>query len=206
MKQNTALKSTAVALVMLFTAANENNAQGNKPSGFIPNAPAKTEVHADSAVTVKSDSVRADFKNNAVDADTVSKKNRVITPDMKAQSKARIYSLNNDEAIGIVVFKGKDMAHYTDEFIAQKLENYCREEGVTAKAFIDSENVEKGNTVYSALVHGRSIGGDEDGILGGKDLYSSNGLPKAISAAKGYRIKRLKAEQQNRASMSLTNE
>lgn len=44
MKQNNALRTTVAALVMLFATANENQAQGNKPSGFEPVAPTKTEV------------------------------------------------------------------------------------------------------------------------------------------------------------------
>lgn len=61
MKQNNALKSTAAALVMLFAAANENNAQGNKPGGFEPVAPAKTEVNTDSVAAVKSDTLKSVF-------------------------------------------------------------------------------------------------------------------------------------------------
>lgn len=195
MKQNNALKSTAVALVMLFTTANENKAQGNKPGGFTPNAPAKTEVHADSASAVKPDTIRTDFKNNATDADTGTKKNHITTPDMPLDDQARIYSRNND-AIGIAIFKGKDMAGYTKEQMVYQFEKYCSDRGVQAKVFIGDTYSKDGNTTYTVTVNGSSVGG----IMNGDTILDKeNGLPFAISVQK-------RQGNNRRASMSLDNQ
>lgn len=192
MKRNTALKSTAIALVMLFATANENNAQGNKPDGFEPVAPAKTEVSKDSIAAAKSDTLKAEFRANKTDADTCTKKH-VATSDMPLDDQAQIYSENND-AVGIAIWKGKDMAKYTDEQIVARFENYCRERGVSAKIFVTNELVDVGNTTYAVFVNGTSVGG----IMGGKELFNKeNGLPFAISAQKGLDNRR------RRAAMSL---
>ncbi len=151
MNKNKALKSTVAALVMLFAAANENQAQGNKPGGFTPKTPVKTEVSKDTVVAVKSDTLRADFKNNSVDADTGTRKKRVITSDMPIYRKAQIYSANNN-AIGIVVLVGNDMKHHADEKIARRIEQMCADSGVLARVFVDSRNADIGNTVYEAYI------------------------------------------------------
>jgi hypothetical protein len=192
MKQNNTLKTTAVALVMLFAAANENNAQGNKPGGFEPVAPAKTEVNADSVAAVKSDTLKAEFKAYKTDADTGTQK-KTSTHDMPLDDQAAIYSRNND-AIGIAIFVGKDMEKYTHEQIKEKFEKYCSDRGVKAKVFIGAGYSENGNTVYAVYVNSHSVGG----IMSGKELFDKeNGLPFAINAQKGYDNRR------RRAGMSL---
>lgn len=193
MKQNNALKSTAVALVMLFAAVNENNAQGANPGGIKPVAPLKTEMSKDS-VAAKSDTLRADFKNNTIDADTSTSK-RVATPDMPLDDQACIYSRNND-AIGIAIFKGKDMAGYTKEQMVSHFEKYCTDRGVQAKVFIGDTYTKDGNTTYTVTVNGSSVGG----IMNGDTILDKeNGLPFAVSAQKGLDNRR------RRAAMSLEN-
>lgn len=186
MKQNNVLKSTAVALVMLFAVANKNSAQGNKPDGFVPVAPAKGSVSKDSVV--KSDTLRADFKNNTVDADTGTKK-YVVTPDMPLDDQAAIYSMNND-AVGIAIWKGKDMAKYTDAQMIQFYEGLCRDSGVIGKVFIGSTYTNNGNTTYAAFVNGTSLGG----LMNGNSILNKeNGLPFAIIAQKGLDNRRRRA-------------
>lgn len=192
MEQNNVLKSTMVGLVMLFAAVNENQAQGANPSGIKPVVPANTEVGKDSLATAKSDTLKAEFKANKMDADTSTKK-YVATPDMPLDDQAQIYSMNNN-GVGIAIFIGKDMAKYTDEQIVAKFEKYCSDKGVQAKAFIGKGYSENGNTVYNVFVNGTSVGG----AMGGKELFDKeNGLPFAISAQKGLDNRR------RRAAMSL---
>ena len=188
MKQNNALKSTAAALVMLFASANENNAQGNKPGGFEPVAPAKTEVSKDSVTEVKSDTLKAEFKANKTDADTGTKK-PVTNPDMPLDDQAAIYSMNND-AIGIAIWKGKDMAKYTDVQIIQFYEGMCRDSGVVGKVFLTDELMKDGgNTTYEFFINGSSGGLKNGNTI----LDKENGLPFAISAQKGFDNRRRRA-------------
>lgn len=193
MKQNNALKSTAVALVMLFTAANENQAQGTKPGGFDPVAPPKKGVSKDT-ITAKTDTVRVKFRKNATEADTGTKKNHVTKPDMPLDDQARIYSRNND-AIGIAIFKGKDMVGYTKEQMVSHFEKFCTDRGVKAKVFIGDTYSKDGNTTYTVTVNGSSVGG----IMNGDTILDKeNGLPFAVSVQKGL-------DNRRRAAMSLEN-
>jgi hypothetical protein len=192
---NKTLKKLLVtgAFISAAFALNDNKvaAQGVSPSGVNPKAPV---TNIDSTAKSGADTLRANFKANSPDADTGTKK-KVITPDMPLDDQSRIYSRNND-GIGIAIFVGKDMAKYTHEQIAEKFEQFCRERGVQAKAFVGNGYSEDGNTVYAIHINGHLV----YGIEGGKNLFDNEiGLPSIIRAQKGYDLRK------KRAAMELSN-
>lgn len=195
MKHDNALRASAVALFMMFSSANENKAQGNKPGGVAPERP-KTEMRADSTAKNGEDTLRANFKVNNADADTGTKKKLVASPDMPLDDQASIHSINKDE-IGIAIWKGKDMKKYTYDQMVYFYEKMCTDSGARAKVFIGDAPLKDGNTVYAVFVNGISVGGLMDGD---EILDYKSGLPRAIRAQIGF------DNRKRRAGISLTQD
>ena len=177
--QKTFIKLGATfALVTSAVGINDNKIMAQHPN-FTPVVPMKTEVAVnDSAKTA--DSIAPNFKAVSNDEDTTKK--RVATPDMPLDDQAAIYSMNND-AVGIAIWKGKDMTKYTDQQMIDFYEGMCRDSGVVGKVFITNELMsDGGNTTYAVFVNGHSVGG----FMNGNDILSSKGLPRATMIQKGY--------------------
>ncbi len=185
---------TAFAFVSAAVGLNDNKimAQGNNPGGFTPEKP-KTEWKAPATDSAKK-AVKVNFNAPKSGEDSTSKK--VITPNMTVDDKAAIYSKNNP-AVGIAIWKGKDMAKYTDQQIIAFYEGICRDSGVVSKVFLTNELMnDGGNTTYAVFVKGGSVGG----IMNGDNILSDEGLYRAIRARKGQDYR------DRRASMGLNHQ
>lgn len=186
---NKNVKSLTIgSLMAVFAAvgANDNALNAQSPGGFTPKAHVRTEVlvaPADSVTTGSNDTLAIDFKKKTVAEDSTKK--REITEDMTLDNKAMFYSINNP-AIGIVIYKGKDMAKYTEEQMAAKFEKFCTDRGVQGKVFIADISTRtgnsNGNSVYMVFVNGSVVGG----LMNNDTILSKDGLPEATMIQKGF--------------------
>ena len=148
MKNGLKTFATTLAFMTASLGVNDNKVIAQSPGGFTPEAPAKTEVLADSAVKPKT---------NAPD-----------TAGKSANVKA-IIATENGECVAIVVYRGSldaDKTYgYIDSFVKMKV---LPDVKAPIKVFIEDVKDAEGGTVFSWYAGGHVWGY----LLSAKELHA----------------------------------